>query len=179
MRCGASRPQRPTSIKMALASGTPRSPRSRSWPRIVPSSSTGIPSPTRWRKNWTSGYALTCGRTGTSRASIHCPARAPTCPTISMQGWWCCPRTIRTARSPATRLRRQRGRSWSCAATRLASTATRWFFLRRIGRDCKTCTGRYANSLRGSRSWRRRRRSILTRTKCGRRRRRGKQPTVR
>ena len=37
-------------------------------------------------------------RAATSRASIRCRARAPTCPTTTMRGSWCCRRSMPTAR---------------------------------------------------------------------------------
>ena len=46
----------------AARSGTRRSRRSPSSPRIAPSSSSAIP--TRWRRSWTSGCAPTCRKTG-------------------------------------------------------------------------------------------------------------------
>ena len=93
---------------------------------------------------------------GTSRGSIRCRARAPTCPTISMRGWSCFPPSIRTARRPAARPRRRHRRSSSRAATRRASTATRWCSSRPTRCGCRTWTRRCAGSWRGSRSWRRR-----------------------
>ena len=60
--------RRPTSIRMARATGTRPSRRSRSSRRTAPSSSSAIP--TRWRRSWTSGCAPTCARTG-DFARIH------------------------------------------------------------------------------------------------------------
>ena len=79
-RCAAAagRRRRPTSTRMARATGTRRSRRSPSWPRTAPSSSSAIP--TRWCRSWTSGCARTCARRATSAASTRCRSRAQDVP---------------------------------------------------------------------------------------------------
>ena len=62
MPCGGWPARRPTSTRTARATGTRPSPRSPSWPRTAPSSSSAIR--TRWCRSWTSACATTCSETG-------------------------------------------------------------------------------------------------------------------
>jgi hypothetical protein len=89
----------------------------------------------RTRQGRARAGASACARTScaraTSRASTRCPERGRTCPTTPTRAWWC---WRRLSLQQGRRQRRRdwpRRRSWSCAAMRPASTATRWCSWRR------------------------------------------------
>ena len=84
------------------------------------------------------------------RLQPHPPAaavRRRTCPTTSTRGWSCSASTIPTARSRAAPPRPRPRRSSSRAATRRASTATRWSSSRPTRPACRTSTRRCASYL--------------------------------
>ena len=88
-----------------------------------------------------------------SAASTRCRRAGRTCRTTSMRGWSCWASTIPTARRATVRQSWPPRRSWKRAATRRASTATRWSSWRRTRRACRTWTRRRGSIWPGSRSW--------------------------
>ena len=112
-------------------------------------------------------------------ARIHpLPRSSADVPDDSMRGSSCCRRSIPTARRAATPPRSRRKRFWSRAEIRRASIAIRWCSSPPTRCGCRTSTRRCASISLGLRSWRRKRRSISTRTRRGRPRRRSRPPTA-
>ena len=116
--------------------------------------------------------------TAISRASTRCRARARTCPTTTMRALLFSRPSTPTARKAATPPRRPRRRSSNRAATRRASTATRWSSWPPTRCGCRTSMRRCASISPGRRSWPKRRRSISTRTRPDRPKLRSRPPTA-